>query len=62
MVKQDMITREERMIIECIRTARTVKIECENSDGAIMTIRYGGIVPHDVAVAVQNHFNNLSRV
>lgn len=57
----DMLTRNERIIVEAIRNAPTVEIVIPGYDGVTGTTRItvnSKKVCHDVALAVQSHFVN----
>ena len=58
----DMLSTNERIIISALRNAERVFIEIPSADGGVIRVSVTGRkTVHDIAVAVQNHYNNLGR-
>ena len=59
-----MLAKNERILVEAIRQSTGVEIIVPGYDGKTGDCRIkvtGKLVCHDVALAVQNHLNNLGR-
>lgn len=59
-----MLTKNDRILVEAIRQSPVVEIIVPGYDGKTGDCRIkvtGKLVCHDVALAVQNHLNNVGR-
>lgn len=52
---------EERRIVELIRKAPRVTVILNTEGVEQLKLTVGGRAPHDIALAVQTHFNELNK-
>lgn len=52
---------EERRIVELIRKAPRVTVILNTEGVERLKLTVGGRAPHDIALAVQTHFNELNK-
>lgn len=55
------LERYERQLVEILRNADFVKVIVNEGTLEETTIKVGGRCPHDIALAIQNHFNEMSK-
>ena len=63
--QNDMLTRNERILVEAIRQAPIIEIVIPGYDGITGETRIkvaSKTMSHDVSIALQSHFNRFSRM
>lgn len=55
------LSTNERIIVSALRSAGRITIETTTEDGGIIRVAVTGLKPvHDIAIAVQDFYNNFS--
>lgn len=62
-----MVSQTERQIVEFLKKARTIKLEAIGESGTVLRLeppkeRDNRKLFHDIAISVQDYFNNAKRV